>query len=354
MITDTEKTQGIHSAIQKGIDFLYDHQMANGEFMVYISDNEEMQGWNSPESTIGAMFIGHSLLFLKGEKKVNTILENIAAFLRGQMRVGGTWNFFTRTHPLGDISPNDVDDTAVVARFLKEMDHPFPEHMTRNILLANRTSDGLFYTWFTFRFKWNTNKHYLYLSAQDFIHPLRSIAFWRKFVCEHYDVDAVINASALYYFGKIPETEPVISYLIDIIENETQKTCDKWYCNPFSVYYYFSRIYASGVTDLKKIKAPIINRIIAKQKKDGCIGNSLLDTALALSSLFNLDFSDESFLRKSVDYLLSKQNKNGSWNRRIHFYAGPDKDLGYGSEELSTGFCLESLARYREYLHKNH
>ncbi|WP_234567147.1 prenyltransferase/squalene oxidase repeat-containing protein [Rhodohalobacter sp. 614A] len=340
--------QRIDSAIQKGIDFLYDHQMANGEFMIYISDNEEMKGWNSPESTIGAMFIANSLLFLKGEKKVDKILKNIATFLRDQMRVGGTWNFFTRTHVAGNLSPNDVDDTAVVARFLKEMDHPFPEHMTKNILLANRRRDGLFYTWFTFRFKWNINKHYLFLSAQEFKHPLRSFAFWKRFPCERDDVDAVVNASALYYFGKIPETEPIISYLIDIIENKKEEICDKWYCNPFSVYYYFSRIYASGVKDLEKIKNPIIQRIKAQLREDGCIGNSFLDTTIALSSLFNLDFTDDAFLSKSIDYLLSKQNKNGSWNRGIHFYAGPGKELGYGSEELSTGFCLESLARYRQ------
>ena len=37
----------------------------------------------------------------------------------------------------------------------------------------------------------------------------------------------------------------------------------------------------------------------------------------------------------------------GHWPRWLLYYGGPKLLLGWGSEEMTTGFCLEALARYQ-------
>jgi hypothetical protein len=38
---------------------------------------------------------------------------------------------------------------------------------------------------------------------------------------------------------------------------------------------------------------------------------------------------------------------DGEWARAVLYYGGPKRYYGWGSEELTTGFCLEALLRYR-------
>src|SRR3546814_3679182 len=93
----------------------------------------------------------------------------------------------------------------------------------------------------------------------------------------------------------------------------------------------------------------IIERILATQQNDGKLGVSSLDTALGISSLINLRCNDQNAIEKSVWYLLRQQSKNGDWPRRLFYYGGPKRIIGWGSEELSTGFCLEALGLYDKF-----
>lgn len=49
--------------------------------------------------------------------------------------------------------------------------------------------------------------------------------------------------------------------------------------------------------------------------------------------------------RDSVSSL--QQMADRSWPRASLYYSGPKKRYAWGSEELTTGFCLEALLRYR-------
>jgi hypothetical protein len=94
------------------------------------------------------------------------------------------------------------------------------------------------------------------------------------------------------------------------------------------------------------MRAPIIARILAQAKPDGRLGETLADTAWAVCSLLNLR-SYPAELEGAVRYILDAQLDHGSWPRWLLYYGGPKLRLGWGSEEMTTGFCLEALARYR-------
>ena len=173
--------------------------------------------------------------------------------------------------------------------------------------------------------------------------------FWRH-EAGRYDIDAVVNANVLYYLGDIEETQPVIEYLLRIIAENREADCDTWYRNPFSVYYFFSRNYYAGISRLEPMRQPVIDRILAQSKPDGRIGETPLDTALAACTLLNFNYTGHA-LDKAIGFLISSQRETGEWERRILYYGGPKKLSGYGSEELTTGFCVEALSKFA-LLHK--
>jgi hypothetical protein len=59
-------------------------------------------------------------------------------------------------------------------------------------------------------------------------------------------------------------------------------------------------------------------------------------------------------LQKAVQFLVEAQLASGAWQRMAMYYAGPnyggpDVYFGWGSEELTTGFCIESLSRFHQH-----
>lgn len=345
-ITTNFVREKISTSISKGIDYLYHHQYPNGEFCVYISGDEAMQGWTCADTSVfPSALIGFSMLPLKDDPKVEEILTKTAAFLRYQMARGGTWNHYTNFHYLRKLCPLDVDDTACVAYFLSQRNVEFPKKSTVSLLLSNRRKDGLFYTWISFRFRWNRNKTYWRIALKEFIHPVKSFLFWRGAACDRYDVDAIVNANVLYYLGDKEATQPIIDLLIKVIEEGKENDCDKWYRNLFTVYYFISRNYYAGITKLEPIRKTILDRILLQFKMDGSFGESVADTALAACSLMNLHYTGTE-LTKAITYLIRSQKNTGEWERRRIYYMGRTKIAGTGSEELTTAFCLEALQRY--------
>lgn len=339
------KTQ-IEKSVSKGIDYLYEHQYPNGEFCVYLSGDDSMKEWTLPESSIfPSALIGSSLLFLKDDLRVNEILKRTANFLRYQMGRGGTWNHYGKFHPYRHICPQDADDTACVSSFLMQSNVDFPKQHNTQLLLDNRRKDGLFYTWFTFRFFWNKNKTYWRLALKEFIHPVKTFLFWKNMECSRNDVDAVVNANILYYMGNKKETKCITDLMLKIIDENKEENCDKWYRNVFTVYYFFSRNYYAGISKLEPIKKTVIHRVLSRQNENGSFGESAADTAFAVCSLLNFNFNGKE-IDKAIQFILEAQKPAGNWARRRIYYGGPKKIFGFGSEELTTAFCLEALKRY--------
>lgn len=339
-------TENIEQAITNGIGYLHNHQLPNGEFCTYFSGDDAMQGWIMPMGMIfPTALICQSLLFLKQYPQTEEMLSKSAVFLRYQIGRNATWNHFTNFHPLRTCCPQDVDDTVCVSSFLLTRYSDFASDANYKIICDNRAKNGLFYTWFAFRFRFNPNVNYWRLSLSAiFKNPVKAFAFW-KHEAGRYDIDAVVNANVLYYLGDTEITQPVIQHLIKIITDHREADCDTWYRNPYSVYYFISRNYYKGIHKLQPVLQPIIDRILSSAQADGQLGNSLLDTALAACTLLNLHYQGPS-LANAIRYIISKQKSTGEWERWLLYYGGPKKRAGYGGEELTTGFCLEALARF--------
>lgn len=347
-ITDATMVQPVQQAIGKGLAYLRAHQYPNGEFCAYISGDDPMQDWCQPDSTVfPSALIGACLLHLKGREGVDEPLQRTAAFLRAQMARGGTWNHFTRHHPLYAICPMDADDTVCVSSFLSACGVDFPQDQNRALLLHNRRRDGLFYTWFSFhrRFYVHFGRHHLALRGRVFKNPFKTLMFWRQMECKPDDVDAVVNANVLYYLNNISNKEIIINNLINILKQGREGDCDKWYRHPFSVYYFISRNVAAGLIPKEDVAPLIEARIRAKAAAGGALGDTPLHTALALSTLLNLGTARD-LVEMAAHSLIRTQQDEGCWPRWRLYYGGPKELTGYGSEEISTAFCLEALARY--------
>jgi hypothetical protein len=335
-------------SIESGINFLFEHQYPNGEFCCYYAPDDKMVEWCVPDSTVfPTALISTCLLPFKQQGKASNILGSAAGFLKYQMMQGGVWDYFTKWNPLFKYCPADVDDTVFASYVLQELNQDFPNN--RSHLLANRNAKGLFYTWFVAR---STKRKFLspgYMKVmfREFKRPIHSLAFWLKHEVSRNDVDAVVNANVLFFLGSDFETKPVIQFLIKVIVNENEADSDSWYKNPFTLYYFISRNYKI-IKDFEAIKDLIIARILSYCHADGSFNSSPLDTALAISTLLNFNCKHSS-IEQAVDYLLKVQQSSGCWDRRIFFYSGPSKAVGWGSEEITTGYCLEALEAYRNF-----
>lgn len=336
-------------AIRLGLDYLSQHQYPNGEFCSYFAPDAPMQQWCVPDSCIfPTALIASSLLFLAQHPPAEEMLTRTTGFLQYQMNHGGLWHHFTGLHPMRGPLPLDMDDTACVSALLRARGVARPTPTNVPLLLANRNRQGLFYTWFVWR-GWNRNRTHWRLTLPRLLHPLRNLLFWWAIEARPHDVDAVVNANALYYLGDRLETQPTITWLLRIIAERQEASCDRWYPDPFFVYYAFTRCYHAGIARLEPLRQPIVDRILARAQPDGRLGDTLLDTAWAVCSLLNLGVYPLE-VSNAVAYLVQNQTAAGAWPRWLAYYGGPKKLQGWGSEELTTGFCLEALARYEAQL----
>ena len=113
--------------------------------------------------------------------------------------------------------------------------------------------------------------------------------------------------------------------------------------NAFAVWYFFSRALARSEPEA----ADIIERRIA-----GMAPGNVLDAALAANSLLNIGRRPPNTL---IDLLLASQLPSGAWPRAALYHGGrarlrtgsfapPHPDTPrWGSDELTTAFCIEAL-----------
>ena len=347
MPNDTVNPNAIDAAINKGLDYLTQHQYPNGEFCSYVAPDDEMQEWCVTDSTVFfTSLIGTCLLPLSKTSVAEKMLSKVTDYLQYQMAAGGVWNFFSIINPMQRIVPYDVDSLAFASSFMQARGIQFPERSNKELLLANRNRGGLFYTWFVLHPKVHTNKILWRLALRGFRKPFGGILFLSR---NGEDVDLGVNASVLSYLGNIPEAAPVVTALIKMINEGKEENSDKWYLNPFTIYYLISRAYSRGVIQLKPLVAPIIERVLATVTAEGQLGKSIFDTAIGVTALINFGVKPQE-LNRSINFLIEKQGSHGEWPRWLFFYVNPKRGYGWGSEELTTALGIEALARYKSSL----
>ena len=63
-------------------------------------------------------------------------------------------------------------------------------------------------------------------------------AFFTRTSAKPFDADAVVNANVLFYLGAIPA---VVDELLAVLREDRERHCDKWYDNPFVIWYFFGK-----------------------------------------------------------------------------------------------------------------
>lgn len=310
----------VRNALARAIAFLERNQSANGELRVLAS------GVPDP-AVFPTAVMAHSLSFAP---EAALVRGRALDFLAAEMEPRGLWKHWPRAHPHHGSLPPDLDDTSCASAVLQRAARPFPDN--RSLLLNNRNRRGLFYTW--------------KLTAAQVRHPLALWFFFRSTSAKPFDVDAVVNANVLFYLGAIPETRPVIAHLLRVLREDRETVCDKWYDNPFVVWYFFSRaLHAVADADAGRAGDLIETKIAAATPVNA------LERALAACALRYWDRAAD------VVALMDLQLESGAWPAAPLYHGGrtrrrdgsfadvhPDTPR-WGSEELTTAFCIEALAR---------
>ena len=337
----TNSRSDLEQAIAQGIDFLSAAQLPSGTFEIFCSPHMLLEENCKPDySTFQTAQTAYCLTFAKSAK-AQEVIDKAIHFLLSEMQAGGVWRYSCSPNP--DYLPPDVDDTACISDLFRKHGISFPENT--GVLLGNRVLDGLFYTWILPRLTWNADKSYWRVALRQFLKLRQLVWFFRVTECRPNDRDPVVNANVLYYLGERPETLPIIRKLFQVLKDQTEETCDKYYGSRFNFYYFLSRNYAAGIRALAPAGSTVVERIKSYARADGAIGDHVLHTAQAACAL--MDWQDRSdVLDEATRSILREKQTTGGWKICPFYYSGQSKKLAWGSEELTTGFCLEALSRY--------
>jgi hypothetical protein len=335
----------LDAGVERGLDFLERSQLPTGEFKVFMSTDGSLEKDCVVDSSpFPTALVAYSLGF-SGSDGAARMLGKALRFLLAEMEGPGLWRYWTRQHRYHSVIPPDLDDTACVSYVLRR--HGVAAPPNRDLIFANRDPRGLFYTWLTPRWPPPPNARYLSAVLRQWLSPVKLYYFWKLNESAPHDVDCVVNANVLFYVGESEATRPVVEYLTDILRRGEEGCCDKWHLNRFMFHYVVSRNFDAGVAAFGSVREEAVERIVGAATGEGCIGGGVLETALAACALLSWR-STPPELGRAVRYLLAAQRAAGDWPRAALYYGGPKKYYGWGSEELTTGFCLEALLRYRQ------
>jgi len=328
-------------AARRGIAYLASVQGPDGEFPVLASTDPTLATGATPDPSIfPTALVTRSLSF---HPEAAEPRRRGLAFLAREMDRHGLWRHWTRQHPHHRQLPPDLDDTSCASLALAEAGESFPDN--RALLLANRDPRGLFYTWLSPRFGWTGRRH-LAVTLRQLAHAPTLWLFFRRTSAAPRDVDAVVNANALLYLGRFPGEEAVADFLAAAVEQDREADCDKWYDNRFVLWYFLSRALAGR-------SARGISLILAKLRS--ARPSNALEAALAACATLSCgERPDEA----AIGGLLSLQRPDGAWPRGALYHGGRARLAGggfaephpdtprWGSEALTTGFCVEALSRW--------
>jgi hypothetical protein len=256
----------------------------------------------------------------------------------------GVWRYWPPPRPDCVMVLPDLDDTAVISSVLRRNGIKIPHN--RGLILANRNRAGVFYTWIIPRRAVHFNLGYWWVASEKWRKPHGPTRLWES-EANPSDVDGIVNSNVLAYLGAGPETDAICRHLIDIFKNKQEESCDGWYLNRFVFYYSVARNYHEGVSAFAVIREEMIERIVSSSASSGAIGSGVMDTAHAACALLSLK-SDAPELDAAVRYLVQEQGPGGEWPYASYYFGGPKRYVAWGSEELTTGFCLQALIRYAQ------
>lgn len=329
------------AALARGLAFLENAQLPNGEFRVFTSLRRDMADEGTPDpSVFPTAMIAHCLSFAP---EADAIRGRALAFLLAQRDRNGLWRHWTRAHPYFRQLPPDLDDTACVSAALAAAGQNGGADPA--LLLANRDSLGRFLTWVIPGTRWRGLAH-ARAAWPQLAHLVTLAMFFRRTSAAPGDVDAGVNANVLHYLGAFPGHEALVGWLLGIVRSHGEADADKWYENDFMLWYLFARALAPLSAEAP---ATILARLDEREPA------TALEHALAISIRSRFGQAPR---QDDIDALLATQRSDGSWPRAAVYFGGRERRTDgslapahpdtphWGSEEVTTGFAVEALARW--------
>ena len=128
----------------------------------------------------------------------------------------------------------------------------------------------------------------------------------------------------------------------------------KWYPDTVTTYYAASRAMVRGRPALHSLRPTLGDRILDLFGEKGEAGD-ILQTAQAVSALYNVGMLDRIDARQQMERFLDSQREDGSWPELLAFGDqtlrwGVLGQIGHGSEAITSAFCIEAMSRIVEIL----
>lgn len=256
------------------------------------------------------------------EELAQSIYHRTKRYIEDTIEYPGLWRYYRHL-------PNDLDSTSLCSLVLES--HPWVL-LRRNVatILRNQDENGLFLTW---------------IHADDdpeVVAPFRI------------EADPIVNANLIAYLGDRPETKAAQRWLEDSIVDGSVIGNSKWYPDPVSVYYATSRAMVYVPTIFRRLRPVLIERILDLRDQSGRFENAL-QTAQAVSALYNIESLKEIDVHRQLEAIISMQRDDGSWPEVLAFGDqslnwGTFGQFGHASESVTGAFCVEALERLDQHL----
>lgn len=314
--------------------------MPHGEFAMLLGTKDGLDDAELDSSPFATAFVLEGLAELD-PAPVADLVGKAVSFLRSEMEFGGVWRYWsTRNHKHARLLP-DLDDTACISYALKRAAgfRPRNDWAFRSL----RDAEGRFRTWLLPASPG---------SATWWFWPARAVGIVQarlatkvrspesedpRFVVMRIDpddVDPVVNANVVLYLGESPETLPAIRFVIETVLHE-RPGFSAFYQDPLALYYAAARTFRHAAPSLAVVREHVVARIEQRCREGEPLNH--LQTALAASAL--LTFARSSPLTAQlVNAIAETQRPDGGWDAAV-FYSV------MGSDEVTTGLCLEVLGR---------
>ena len=339
--TGDQKAQ-VEAALDRAVDFLQARQLQHGEFATLLGLDRAMSRGIHDSTVFTTAQLIHSLAFV-GSPRAREMIRRAAAFLRAEQEFGGLWRYWSsRNHRHARLGP-DLDDTACVSFALRRAGFPAPDN--RWAFRRARDAQGRFYTWLLpGRLSRFDVLGRVALAAGD-ARARRRAARTEvptsedpRFITMRInpdDVDPVVNANVLLRLGERAETEAARRFVAETVLADPP-TFSLYYEDLLVLHYAAARASEDASPGLRALGPHIVSRIEVRVETDEALNP--LKTALAAATLAIFAPRSAAF-GCLVDSILAAQRPDGGWQACAFYNV-------WGSEELTTGFCLEALARH--------
>jgi hypothetical protein len=270
------------------------------------------------------------------------MIEAATGFLLAEQEPGGLWRYWSSgNHRHARLGP-DLDDTACACAALRRAGRRAPANLWA--FRRMRDGEGRFFTWvLPARLGALDLVGRAVLAAGALRAERQAVrtpappAEDPRFVTMRInsdDVDPVVNANVLLWLGERPETKAAIRFVTETVLT-APPAFSLYYEDPLVLDYVVGRASAEAAPSLGGLGPHIVGRIEARLGAGEPVNP--LKAALAAATL--AIFAPESpALGPLLENILATQQPDGGWP------AFPFYNV-WGSRELTTGFCLEALAR---------